>query len=260
MYDGKIVSNRKDSPVKDFAVLPRITSIYVEGGRIEFWFRMDPRIRGCDITARIPVKTVDGKLMPYYGERDMKERARRFRNDAGISSWRRWGRLQATVDFMNELLSTEQRNSKYAIHRDLTSEGKEQSKAKRIRANQLAQCKAKRDLAENGTGAEEVITKRARNSTKRASMINHWSIGTWISRTLSLPRSLDTDTRNGTVSRTALRPRSSSLNSPHSQQNSLSRPPSVSTTFFASSLCEKESTKANGFLTFASLTCICEKN
>ncbi|KAL2047442.1 hypothetical protein ABVK25_011514 [Lepraria finkii] len=111
MYDGKIVSNRKDSPIKDFAVLPRITSIYVEGGRIEFWFRMDPRIRGCDITARIPVKTVDGKLMPYYGERDMKERARRFRNDAGISSWRRFGRLQATVDFMNELLSTEQRNS-----------------------------------------------------------------------------------------------------------------------------------------------------
>lgn len=238
MYDGKIVSNCKDSPIKDFPVLPCITSIYVEGGRIEFWFRMDPRIRGCDITARIPVKTVDGKLMPYYGERDMKERARRFRNDAGISSWRRWGRLQATVDFMNELLSTEQRNSKYAIDRDLTSEGKEQSKAKRIRAYQLAQCKAKRDLAENGIGAEEVITKRAIDETAE----------------------YDPFPCLGTVSRTALRPRSSSLNSPNSQQHSLSRPPSVSTTFFASSLCEKESTKANGFLTFASLTCICEKN
>ena len=153
MYDGKIVTDCKESPIKDFAILPRIISIYVEGGRIEFWFRMDPRITGWDIAARIPVETVDGKLMPYYGERDMRERARRVRNDASLISWRRLGRLQATVDFMDELRTTGQRNSKHAIDRDLTSEEKEQFKAKRIRANQLAQSKAKKDLAEKGIGA-----------------------------------------------------------------------------------------------------------
>ena len=155
MYDGKIVTDYKESPIKDFAVLPRIILIYVEGGRIEFWFRIDPRITGWDIAARIPVKPVDGKLMPYYGERNMRERARGFRNDAGLISWRRSGRLQAMVDFMDGLRTMEQRNSKHAIDRELASEEKEQFKAKRIKANQLAQSKAKKDLAEKGIGAEE---------------------------------------------------------------------------------------------------------
>ena len=34
MYDGKIVTDCKESPINGFAVLPRIISIYVEGGRI----------------------------------------------------------------------------------------------------------------------------------------------------------------------------------------------------------------------------------
>ena len=57
------------------------------------------------------------------------------------------------VDFMDELRTTEQRNPKHAIDRDLTSEEKKQFKAKRIRANQLAQSKAKKNLAEKGIGA-----------------------------------------------------------------------------------------------------------
>lgn len=63
IYGDKKVVDRYGKSIRDFAVLPRITSIDVKGLRIEFWFRMDPRATARHVISCMPVKTVDGQLM-----------------------------------------------------------------------------------------------------------------------------------------------------------------------------------------------------
>ena len=63
IYRDEKVVDCYGKPIRDFAVLPRITSIDVEGFRIEFWFRMDLRVTARHVIAHMPVKTVDGQLV-----------------------------------------------------------------------------------------------------------------------------------------------------------------------------------------------------
>ena len=92
-----------------------------EGWRISSWFRLDLRITVADIQARIQSPLDDEELPePLWGRMNMRERARRFRREDGLISWRPARIKQVTIDSIDSLGSAAQKSQCLAVEQDLT--------------------------------------------------------------------------------------------------------------------------------------------
>lgn len=123
-YDGKLLLDFRGQPIRDFPSLPLVISSMVEGWRAEAWMRSG-QMSVMDIVARIPVKwTTDpaGQQTPepIYNSGTVRERARRFRNDAGLISWTTGAKDSKIENFMDELRSPAEKANNQTIGRDLT--------------------------------------------------------------------------------------------------------------------------------------------
>ena len=124
-YGGKLLLDFREKPVRDFPSLPLVISSKVEGWRVEAWMRSDSRMKMTDIVARIPVKWAINDAgnqapVPIYNSGSVRERARIFRNDAGLITWKPGGSDPKIEKFMDELRSPNERLNNQAIGRDLT--------------------------------------------------------------------------------------------------------------------------------------------
>ena len=127
-YDGKLLLDFRGEPLRDFSSLPLIISSAVEGWRVEAWMRSDSRMGMTDIVARIPVVSATGPgghqghrtLMPIHNAGTFRERARRYRNKAGLISWGLYGKDPKIENFMDELRSPAEKANNQPIDRYLT--------------------------------------------------------------------------------------------------------------------------------------------
>ena len=124
--NSKLLLDFHGNPVRDFPSLPLVISSMVEGWRIEAWMRCDTRISMTDVIARIPVATVDleGHRIPIFMSGTMRERAKKFRNSAGLISSRPQGIDRNIERFMDDLRSPAQKANNRTIERYLTKQEK----------------------------------------------------------------------------------------------------------------------------------------
>lgn len=123
-YDDKLLLDFRGKPLKDFPSLPLVISSTVEGWRVEAWARSDSRMSITDIIARIPVKcTTDSagcqNLMPMVPSGTVRARAGKFRDKAGLITWKQ-GKDQKIERFMDELRSPTEVANNQALGRDLS--------------------------------------------------------------------------------------------------------------------------------------------
>lgn len=128
-YDSKLLLDFRGNPVRDFPSLPLVISSMVEGWRLEAWKRADNRMKMSDIVARVPVDlTVDPKghrtRMPKFKSGTMRERARKFRNSAGLISSRPQGSDPKIERFLDELRTPAEKANNRPIGRNLTDQEK----------------------------------------------------------------------------------------------------------------------------------------
>ena len=126
-YDSKLLLDFRGKPIRDFPSLPSVISSMVEGWRIEAWMRSNSRMTMTDIVARIPVGSAvagHGTPMPKFKSGTMRERARKFRNSAGLISWGPQGSDPNIERFMDEFRSPAQKASNQTIDRNLTKQEK----------------------------------------------------------------------------------------------------------------------------------------
>lgn len=124
-YDGKLLLDFNGKRLRDFRSLPLIISSTVEGWRVEAWMRSDSRMKTRDIIARIPIKWATGSAghqisVPMFEPSTVRERARRFRNDAGLISWKPQGNDPKIKSFMDELRSPGEKANNQTRGYDLT--------------------------------------------------------------------------------------------------------------------------------------------
>lgn len=124
-YDGKLLKDFDGKSLRDFPSLPLVISSKVEGWRVEAWMRSDSRMKITDIIARIPVKWAINLAghqipVPIHSSGSVRERARIFRNNAGLITWNPHGGDPKIERFMDDLRSPAEKSKNQAIGRDLT--------------------------------------------------------------------------------------------------------------------------------------------
>lgn len=123
-FDGFLVIDHKNQPLRAFQGIPLTLSSKIEGWRAEAIRRADPRIRNMDLMARMPVKvepSANGRptRKPMVLENTLAGRQSRFRENAGAITWGKGG-AKNVRDFFWALLPQHCKDNNLALPRDLT--------------------------------------------------------------------------------------------------------------------------------------------
>lgn len=153
MYKGLIVLDWEEMPVKEFEVLPLTIAGTIQGFRIETWKRLDIRITTHDIAARLPVKEKSDagivSFVPELRDTTIMKRAGDFRDNNGLVSWARTGKIKEVYDYMNSLRTADQKANNLAIDHLLDRKERKGLRGQNARKNMISR-------SGKGRGAEEV--------------------------------------------------------------------------------------------------------
>lgn len=118
-FNGQVVLDYTGTAIRAFD-LPWAISSAVEGYRVEAWLRADRRMKLTDIVARVYTELSGIVRLPIYDDRSLATRSKRFREEAGLVSWRVQHAKPEAIAWFDSLRSQAQKDNNLAVQRELT--------------------------------------------------------------------------------------------------------------------------------------------